>query len=71
MFSWIQNAIVKKYLGSFIRTIVASLGGFLAGLGLISEAALSQWVDSTSALVIGLILWAIAQGWSLRQKHDK
>lgn len=66
----IQNAIIGRYLASFVRTVIAALGGFLTGLGLISEAALAQWVDSTTAIIVGLILWAIAQGWSLRDKKD-
>jgi hypothetical protein len=70
MFQRIKDFFLKKYLASFVRTVMAGVGGFLAGLGLLPAEVLERWVESTTALVIGLILWLITQGMSLKDKAE-
>jgi hypothetical protein len=70
MFQRIKDFFLKKYLASFVRTVMAAVGGFLAGLGLIPAEVLEKWVESTTALVIGLAMYLITQGLSLKDKSD-
>jgi hypothetical protein len=63
---------ISKTIGSVVRTGVAALGGYLVAKGVISAETASATADATAAaltpLITGVVMWAIAQLWSLAQK---
>lgn len=59
----ILTPLVKKYIGSIVRTGLKALGGWLIGQGIVSDA---QWTE----MAPGLITLGGALLWSLWEKRD-
>lgn len=68
--SWldkIKGVIAMKYIGSLVRTAVAALAGFLLTAG-IDPAVVEKFSGSAEVVVSGLIAYAVAQFFSLKDK---
>lgn len=61
---WILGAVGK----SIIRKLMVLLAGFLLGIGLDPDVV-NQFTDSTTQVLIAVLLYVIAQGWSLLEKR--
>lgn len=55
--------LVKKWIGSVVRSVLQAVGGWLVGQGLVSDA---DW----SAALPGLIVFLTGLLWSLWEKRD-
>lgn len=58
---------MNQIVGSVARRILAAAGGVLIAAGL-SPEAVAEWSKSSEGILIGLILFALSQGWSIVEK---
>lgn len=63
----IKAAILSKYVASFVRHGMTSLGGLLTGVGL-EGAVVSDFVNSGTQVVVGLSVVGIGWVFSLADK---
>jgi len=61
---WILGSVGK----SVIRKLMTLLAGVLVGIGL-DPTLVNQWTDGTTQILIAVLLYLIAQGWSLVEKR--
>lgn len=70
-----MKLLLSDKLGSWIRTGIATGGGFLVGKGIIDAEAsttiTTSLVEVSLELISGLLLWGVAQGSSLLNKKNK
>jgi len=67
--NWIKTVFLSKYLGSFVRTLLAVLAGYLVSQGIIPDAAIVESLaENLTEILSGIILYLLAQGSSLVQK---
>lgn len=59
---------VSKYAGSFIRTALAALGGYLISKNLADAQTADTFIKATEALLMGILPILIAQLSSLVEK---
>ena len=71
--SWIinklRNIALSKYLGGIIRHGLSTVAGFMVGISALSTDAVEGFVNLNSEALLGLLLWAIAQGLSILEKR--
>lgn len=69
MKEWFLNLFVGKYLGSFIRTAMAGLGGWLLSKGIIDDVSImDSLAQNFTVISSGVLIYLFAQGSSLVQK---
>lgn len=59
---------IKDILGSIIRGTVQAGAGILVSKGILDAATVGSFVDSTTALIVGAIVFAGTLVWSLISK---
>lgn len=71
MKDWIQKQLISLISPSLVSTLVRGLmkyvGGVLVGLGA-SGQAVDQFVDASTQILIGVIMYFISEGLSIAQK---
>lgn len=63
-----MNELIKKYIGSFIRGLIYTLAGTLIAIGAMKPEVRESFVAVNAEVIIGLITYFFAQGWSFFQK---
>lgn len=56
------SPLVKAAIGSFIRTLLAGLGGYLVSTGVWEAGASDQYIEGITLALVGLL-------WSFWQKY--
>jgi hypothetical protein len=67
MFGWIEKILYSKLLQSILRKVMVFVAGWLASVGVPAET-ITQFTESTTAIIIAVLLYLVAQGWSLLEK---
>ena len=62
---------LSPFIGSIVRHLLTALAGVLVAKGYIDQQVATQAVEANSAIITGLVLYWIAQGWSFKQKQLK
>lgn len=66
---FLSKAFLSKYLGSWVRTAFAALGGLLVAKGITpDDSSVQALIQPTTEILLGVLSWAIAQGTSIAQK---
>lgn len=61
------KALFMPLLASVVRHAITSFGAILVTIG-VSEAQVSTFQDATTPVVIGVLVWALGQGLSFKDK---
>lgn len=67
MIDWIKKLLTSAIAQSVIRKLMVLVSGFLLGIGL-DPTVVGQFVSSAEQVVIAVILYLIAQLWSIAAK---
>lgn len=67
MIDWLRDLIVNRYLQSIVRHVMTVVAGWLAAIGVASETV-TAFTDSATQVAIAILIWLLAQGWSLLDK---
>lgn len=67
MVDWLQKIILGSVGRSVIRKIMVLLSGVLLGIGL-DPTLVQQFTDSGTQVLIAVLVYLLAQGWSLLEK---
>lgn len=62
---------ISKYLGSFVRTGLAALGGYIIAQKWVDAETANNFIQATEALLLGLLPVLIAQVASLIEKYNR
>lgn len=67
MVEWIKKLLLSSMAQSVIRKLMVLLSGFLLGLGL-DPTIVNQFIGSGQEVLIAVVLYLIAQVWSISAK---
>ncbi len=71
---WLKEKIMllfaPKYIGSVVRTLLATIAGLLISIGIPKESV-DIFTNSADPILTGVILYIVTQGWSLLNKKTK
>ena len=67
MVDWVQKLILGSVGRSVIRKLMTLIAGVLVGVG-INPELVNPWVGTTTEILIAVLLYLVAQTWSIVEK---
>lgn len=64
---YLTTPIALKYIGSIIRHALTFVAGVLVSYGVVKDGG-AQWVATNQDVIMGLVAYALAQGFSFADK---
>lgn len=61
---------MQAILGSIARTLIAAIAGWLVSKGVVEAGAAQSFIDAAVPVVSGVLVYLVAQGWSIVQKRN-
>ena len=62
---------MKKWLSSIFQHGLTSVGAILVAAGIVDAEAVDAFISANAAVLSGLVMYLIGQGWDLLTKKDK